>query len=531
MYAHRTVGHRLFLIFSLLMVAALTLSACAAPAPAAQPAAQPAPPAAAPAGPKTLTVALTTIPNSLDMPKTAERNASNAAWQLYDSLLWIDDNGDLTPALATAWEIDETGTVYTFTLRQGVTFHNGEPFNADAVVFTWERNKNPINQYYTDWIIADSVEAVDEYTVVARTAEPQPLFLRVVASSWAIVPPGYIAEVGEEGFLRRPVGTGPFKLVELVEGDRIVMEKNENYWRTGYPLIDRLVFRPIPESSTRVAAIRTGEVDIVTRLSAEEADSLRGVPGLEVRSYPVDRVYYIAFNNMTTGLDKPTIDPNVRLAMNYAVDVEAIIDAIFNGHGRQAVGLITPTNLGYDDTIQPYGYDPDKARELLAAAGYPDGFSMEMACPAGAYTNFEQVCEAVQGFLGEVGINVSLEIMESGAFWDLQANKALPPLFGDSWSNTGSESLFRLRGALMGPDASYSAWEDPVIIDLLNRISVTVDEQARAAMYKELMRYMHENPPFIYLYEPVTFEVVNSRVKNFKPRAAEQYYLFAVDVE
>lgn len=520
---------RLPLLLALLLTLALTLGACAAPAPQAAP--QYEGQATTPAGPKTLTVALTTIPNSLDMPKTAERNASNAAWQLYDSLLWIDDNGDLTPALATGWEIDESGTVYTFTLRQGVTFHNGEPFNADAVVFTWQRNQDPANQYYTDWIIAESVEAVDEYTVVARTAEPQPLFLRVVASSWAMVPPGYIAEVGEEGFLRRPVGTGPFKLVELIEGDRIVMEKNENYWRTGYPLIDRLVFRPIPESSTRVAAIRTGEVDIVTRLSAEEADSLRGVAGLEVRSYPVDRVYYIAFNNMTTGLDKPTIDPKVRLAMNYAVDVEAIIDAIFNGNGRQAVGLITPTNLGYDASIQPYGYDVERARQLLADAGYADGFSMEMACPAGAYTNFEQVCEAVQGFLGEVGINVTLEIMESGAFWDLEATKALPPLFGDSWSNTGSESLYRLRGALMGPDASYSSWEDPVIIDLLNRISVTVDEQARAAMYTELMQYMHANPPFIYLYEPVTFEAVNTRVKNFKPRAAEQYFLFAVDVE
>lgn len=528
---HSTLTH-VRLILAPMLILALVLAACAAPAAPAQTGDQPAQPAApASSSEKVLTVALTTIPNSLDMPKTAERNASNAAWQLYDSLLWINDAGELEPALATAWEIDETGTVYTFTLRQGVTFHNGEPFNADAVVATWVRNQDPINQYYTDWVIAESVEAVDEYTVVVRTAAPQPLFLRIVAGAWAIVPPGYIAEVGEDAFLQRPVGTGPFKLVELIEGDRIVMEKNENYWREGYPLIDRLIFRPIPESSTRVAAIQTGEVDIVTRLSAEEADSLRGIAGLDVRSYPVDRVYYIAFNNMTTGLDKPTMDTNVRVAMNYAVDVEAIIDAIFNGNGRQAVGLLTPGNWGYDASLQPYGYDPDKARELLAAAGYPDGFELDMACPAGAYTNFEQVCEAVQGYLGEVGIVTNLEIMESGAFWDLQATKALPPLFGDSWSNTTSEALNRLRGALMGPDASYSSWEDPVIIDLLNRLSVTVDEQARADMYGELMRYMQENPPFIYLYEPVTFEAVSSKVKNFRPRSAEQYYLFDVDVE
>lgn len=482
-------------------------------------------------GEKVLTVALTTIPNSLDMPKAAERNASNASWQLYDSLLFINDEGVLEPALATEWTVSEDGTTYTFTLREGVTFHNGELFNAQAVVFSWERGKNPENQYSTDWSNAISVVALDDMTVEIKTEGPQPLFLRVVAQSWAMVPPGYIGEVGEDAFLTKPVGTGPFKLVELVEGDRIVMEKNEDYWREGYPLIDRLIFRPIPESSTRVAAIQTGEVDIVTRLSVEEADTLRDKEGIEVISYPVDRVYYIAFNNMTTGLERPTIDANVRLAMNYAVDVPAIIDAIFNGNGRPAVGLLTPDNWGFDDTIQPYGYDPEKAQTLLAEAGYADGFEMDMACPAGAYTNFEQVCEAVQGYLGEVGIQTNLEIMESGAFWDLEAEKQLPPLFGDSWSATIGEALPRLIGALTGEAASFSAWSDPTIIDLINEISVTVDDDARAELYGELQAYMRENPPFIYLYEPVTFEAIRTHVKNHKPRAAEQYYLYDIDIE
>jgi peptide/nickel transport system substrate-binding protein len=523
-----------------LLLLVLLLAACTAPAPnttAAQPGASTsesttseAAPAAS-AGEKVLTVALTTIPNSLDMPKAAERNASNAAWQLYDSLLFINDEGVVEPALATEWTVSEDGTTYTFTLRQGVTFHNGEAFNAQAVVFSWERGKNPENQYATDWSTATSVVAVDELTVEVKTEGPQPLLLRVIAQSWAMVPPGYVGEVGEEAFLQSPVGTGPFKLVELVEGDRIVMEKNENYWREGYPLIDQLIFRPIPESSTRVAAIQTGEVDIVTRLSAEEADTLRDQEGIEVISYPVDRVYYIAFNNMTTGVDQPTMDANVRLAMNYAVDVPAIIDAIFNGNGRPAVGLLTPDNWGYDDTIQPYGYDPEMARTLLAEAGYADGFEMDMACPAGAYTNFEQVCEAVQGYLGEVGIQTNLEIMESGAFWDLEAEKQLPPLFGDSWSATIGEALPRLIGALTGEGASFSAWSDPTIIDLINEISVTVDDEARAALYGELQSYMRENPPFIYLYEPVTFEAIRTRVENYKPRAAEQYYLYDIDVE
>jgi peptide/nickel transport system substrate-binding protein len=320
-------------------------------------------------------------------------------------------------------------------------------------------------------------------------------------------------------------------MVEWAGADRIVMEKNENYWREGYPLIDRLIFRPIPESATRVAAAQTGEVDIATRLSAEQAESLRGTEGLEIRSYTVDRVYYIAFNNLTTGVGQPTEDVRVRLALNYAVDVQAIIDALFNGFARPATGLVTPGNWGYDTEIQPYGYDVERAKALMAEAGYADGFTMDFACPAGAYTNFEQVCEAVQGYLAEIGIQTSLNIMESGAYWDLEAKKELPPLFGDSWSATIGEALPRLNGALRGMDASYSSWSDAQIISLLDQISVTVDDDVRAALYVELQRYMQENPPFIYLYEPVTFEAVSTHVENHKPRAAEQYYLFDVAVK
>jgi peptide/nickel transport system substrate-binding protein len=272
-------------------------------------------------------------------------------------------------------------------------------------------------------------------------------------------------------------------------------------------------------------------VDIVQRLSAEEAGSLDGVANVRVISYPVDRVYYIAFNNLTTGVDQPTMDPLVRQAMNLAVDRQAIVDALFNGQARLATGLVTPANLGYDESLEPFPYDPERAMELLAEAGYPDGFDMDMACPVGAYTNFEQVCEAVQGFLGEVGINVNLELMESGLFWNREAAKELPPLFGDSWSSTLGEAINRLTGALGGWDASYSAWSDPVIDDYIAQIEVTVDDSERAQLYIELQRYMVENPPFIYLYQPMAFEAVNTAVQNYNPRPAEDYFLKGVSVE
>jgi peptide/nickel transport system substrate-binding protein len=483
-------------------------------------------PVEVPAGPKgTLVRALTTFPNSLDLPQCAERNASTTAWQMYDTLVWLNDEGAFEPALAESWDVSEDGAEYTFNLRQDVTFHNGEPFNADAVVFSWERAKDGGFEYSNLWQAATSVEKVDDYTVKITTDGPDALFLSTIADNWAIIPPKYFQEVGQEGFNEHPMGTGPFMFVEWVKGDHITMKANPDYWREGVPKIETLIFRPIPESSTRVAAIQTGEVDVVTRLSSEEAKSLLGVPNVTVIKYPVERVFYIAFNNLTTGKDQPTIDPNVRQAMNYAVDLQAIVDSLFDGFAKPAIGFVTTGELGYDDA-GPFGYDPDKAKSLLAEAGYPDGFEMDMACPAGAYTNFEEVCEAIVGYLGEVGINVNLEIMESGHYWELEANKELPPLFGDSWSAVDGEAYRRLIGALGGEDAAYAAWNDPEIQAMLKDIQATVDREQRAKLYGDLQVYMRENPPFIYLYEPFTFEAINTRVQSYMPRPAETYFLF-----
>ncbi len=492
-----------------------------------QPAATTAPEVSGPWG--TLRMALPTEPSSLYIPTTPDKISDIAASQLYDPLVFQDDTGQIVPSLAERWEVSEDGTVWTFYLRQGVTFHNGDPFTADDVIATWEHGKAESSSWPEKYTIAISVEKVDDYTVKVTTDGPKPLLLVTMHDFWNIIPKKYMDEVGVEGFMKKPVGTGPFMFEEWVKGDHITYKANPNYWNKGYPKAAELVFRFIPESATRVAALQADEVDIITRLSAEEADSLRNVPGVKVLQYQVPRIYYIAFDNISSGIGTPIENPKVRQAMNYAVDVDGILKALFAGNGKRAAGYVASSELGYG-IVPPFPYDPEKAKALLVEAGYPNGFETSMACPTGVFAAFQEVCSAIVSYLGDVGIKVDLEMMESGHFWDLMVKKELPPMAGDSWADESGEAYNRLAGALGGRSAGYSLYSDPKIDELLKQISSELDRDKRKALYEELQVYMQENPPFIYLYEPVTFEATRDRVFGYNPRPSEMLYLFTTGV-
>lgn len=492
-----------------------------APTEAAQPTEAPA--AEGPQG--TLRVALPTEPSSLYIPTPPDKISDIAASQLFDPLVFQDKNGEIVPALAESWETSEDGTVWTFHLRQGVTFHNGDPFTADDVVATWEYGSADSSSWPEKYNIATKVEKVDDFTVTVTTDGPKPLLLVTMHDFWSIIPKKYMDKVGVDGFLAKPIGTGPFMFKEWAKGDHLTYEANPNYWQEGFPKAAELVFRFIPESATRVAAIQQDEVDIVTRLSAEESESLNGADGVNVIQYQVPRIYYIAFDNLSSGKDTPIADPKVRQAMNYAVDVDGIIKALFAGNGQRAAGYVASSELGYG-VVPPFPYDSDKAKALLKEAGYENGFTIDMACPSGVFAAFQEVCEAIVSNLGDVGITANLEMMESGAFWDLMVKKQLPPLNGDSWADESGESYNRMAGALGGMDAGYSLWTDSHIDDLLNQVSSELDREKRKALYEEIQVYMQENPPFIYLYEPVTFEATRDRVTGYSPRPSEMLYLY-----
>jgi peptide/nickel transport system substrate-binding protein len=473
----------------------------------------------------TLAVGLTTNVAAIEVPYAPERQSANASWTMFDSLIFPEPDGTFSPMLAESWEISDDGREITFKLRQDVTFHDGSPFNADSVVFSYEAYTRPEVTY--PWATAaDGVEKIDDYTVKVVRNEPNSLMLTFI-SGWSMIPVDWGGKTQQE-FAERPIGTGPFMLDEWVKGDHLTVVANPNYWNKGYPKVERVVFRFLPESATRIAAVQTGEIDIAPRLTSEEAQSLLGVPGVQIIRYPVNRVYYLAFNNLTTGVGTPIEDANVRKAMAHAVDVQAIIDALFDGYATRAVGFVGPGDLGFDNA-EPVPYDPDLAKQMLAEAGYPSGFAMDMACPDGAYSHINEVCQAIREQLNDVGITGDLSIMESNAYWDLESKKELPPLFVDSWSSTTTESYGRLEGAL-AKDETYANWYNEELGGLILDILTAFEVEERAQVYRDIQTHMREDPPFVYLYYPQAFEAITTRVQNYQPRAAENYFLWDVSV-
>ncbi|WP_158539593.1 ABC transporter substrate-binding protein [Meiothermus sp. QL-1] len=475
-----------------------------------------------------LTVALANDPKSLFMPRAADRTASNVAAQIYNTLVAVDDQGRIVPELATRWSISADGREYTFTLRTGVKFHNGEDFDARSVVATWETGRDKSNDYAGNFSLVKEVRVLNPTTVTLVLEKPNALFLNLLANAWALVPPGYIKQVGLDGFSARPVGTGPFRFVSR-SADRIVLEANPNYWEPGLPRVQRVVFRVIPDATTRVAAVRTGEIDIANRLTPDLVAQLRGNNRVRIVSYPNDRVYYVGFKNIGAGKGTPLENRLVRQALNYAVNRPGIVQAIFNGQARLVSGFVLPGNLGYDESLKPYPYDPEQAKKLLAAAGFEKGFSLSMGCPADAYVHINEVCLSIQRDLARVGIDLTLEFKTSSAYWSQERYGAVGAMYVDSWSSTVGEALPRLQGALT-PGAYYNTWEDAELGRLIEQIATTTDRTARAALYRQLQRRMYEDPPFIYLYQPVIFEAVNVRVQGYKPRSAEEYFLKGVSV-
>lgn len=437
---------------------------------------------------------------------------------IFDTLIDLDREYKPTvPALAESWRYVDDVTL-ELDLRQGVTFHNGQPFAADDVVFTFERVLNstePIG--INSWIAGtiDRVEKVDDHTVRIVTPGPYAPLLANLARIH-IIPGQTVAEMGIDAFALEPVGTGPFRYVSWKVGEQVELEAFADHWREGVPMIDGAVFRIIPDEFGRFAALRAGEVDIVQNLPASRIEQVEADPNLDVVAVWGQR-------NMWMGImiNPPLDDVRIRQALNYAVDKQAIIDGIFDGYaGAVAPGGFGALAFGYHDDIEGYPYDPDRARQLLAEAGYPNGLELEFRCSSDRYASDREVCQAIQAYLEAVGVRTEVQFTEWAVYSQLRADRSMTGIYFLGYGNSLFDADFPLRLCCWSGGRSETKFNTPELDDMIERAAATVDVEDRLALYREIQQYIRDAAPYIFLYDQFDIYGISKRVE-WEPWATE----------
>jgi peptide/nickel transport system substrate-binding protein len=349
-----------------------------------------------------------------DPHKTTLTHAVNVLANLYDTLVWRDASLALKPGLALSWRAVDA-TTWEFKLRPGVKFHNGEPFNAHAVKFSFERMLDPKTRWPGTGALRliKSITVVDDLTVRFVTERPWPLMPRFLGYYGAIVPPGYLAQQGEDALVRHPVGTGPYRFVRWVKDDRVELEANPDFWG-GRPRVPRVVFRAIPSESSRLAELLAGSVHLINLVPPELFKPIQDSSRAKLVEGRSLSVYFVIYNLVNIARDRPLADRRVRQALNHAIDRQAIVASIMHNVGRPVATFCTEVMLGCDASVPPFAYDAERARALLREAGYPNGFDFTITTTSGAYPGDRDIALAVADQLGRVGMRVKVNVTEYG---------------------------------------------------------------------------------------------------------------------
>jgi peptide/nickel transport system substrate-binding protein len=457
-----------------------------------------------------LRVAIPWTPENLDPTMNLSSFRAMVGVSIFDSLVGRDAENHIVPQLAESWRLVDEVT-WQLKLRRGVVFHDGEPFNAEAVRFTFQRVLDPEQKSPNRANMAEivRVEVVDDYTVNLVTRQPYaPLVNRLL--DFAIVPPKYVAEKGNQGMALRPVGTGPYRFVELIKDDRMVVEAFDRHWR-GAPKIKRIVYKPIPEPFTRAAALRNNEVDLVTTMPPSLARELERTPGIRVQRVASSWIIYLGLN----ALKKPLSDVKVRQALNYATDVDAIIKNVLEGNGRKLEGPLTPQMFGYDAAAKGYTPDPARARKLLAEAGYPDGLEITLDAPAGRYQGDKEIAEALCGQWQRAGFKPKVQVAEWGAYFKRYLAKQFPDayLLGLGGPMQDADELYNLVSS-KGRGLYYKSERVDALFDLGRS---TMDQAKRRQIYRDLQRAMVDDATWVFLLQQVDIYATRERL-TWTPR-------------
>jgi peptide/nickel transport system substrate-binding protein len=486
------------------------------------------PPAAAaqPAG--TLVIDTTAEAESLDPAYASQAAGFSVLASVFDNLIERDYRGQLQPMLAESWSLPNPNTI-EFKLRHGVVFHNGEPFDARSVKFSIARLLDPATASPNagGWPkTLQGVTIVDDYTVDLVFSEPDATIFDALAVSGAMLPPRYYSEHPPDYLATHPVGTGPYTFVEWVKDDHTTLTANTGYWGTGTykgsPNVQTVVFRPVPAAGTRVADLLNGTADIISDVSPDDLDTLRGraADGFSVVTGSTSRLQFVMF--MPKQPTDPLADRRVRQALNYAVDVDAIVQNLFKGLGTRQASPILVGALGYDPSVAPYPYDPARARQLLAEAGYPNGFSATMDV---ASSDNPAEALAVAGQLQQVGVTVQPRMQELAQFNANWTQAKSGDLRFARWVGLQDPAVFLNFTTVCGAFLGDSLVCDPGTTARIKQAAATLDQDARAAQYAVISRELHDNPMAIYLADDVTAYGVGPRVAGWPGPTSRDYIL------
>jgi peptide/nickel transport system substrate-binding protein len=445
-----------------------------------------APAAAAPEGQITWAVHVSLAPTWFDPAETSGIiTPYMLLYALHDAVVKPMPGHPTAPSLAESWSASPDGLAYEFVLRRGVKFHNGDPVTAEDVKFSLERYRGAAHKTLKERVAA--VEIPDPGRVRIRLKQPWPDFMTfytdATGAGW-IVPKKYVEKVGDDGFKKAPVGAGPYKFVSFTPGVELVLEAFEQYWRKP-PSVKRLVFKAIPDESTRLAALRRGEVDIAYAVRGELAEQLRRTPGLTLKPVVGQATFWIYFTDQWDS-KSPWHDRRVRLAANLAIDRPAINQAELLGFANVTWSII-PRNFEFYWQPPGYGYDPAKAKQLLAEAGYPNGFDAgDYSCDA-AFTN---VAEPAINYLRRVGIQAKLRPLERAAFFRGYSEKKYKGLIQGASGAFGNAAT-RIE-AFVAAGGTYVYGSYPDIDGLFREQASDLDQKRRGATLERIQQLIHD---------------------------------------
>jgi peptide/nickel transport system substrate-binding protein len=479
---------------------------------------------------------------SLDPISTTEGETFKVTENIFETLVAFgEQDTTINPGLAEDWTVTEDGLTYEFKLRQGVKFHDGTEFNADAVVFNFNRWMNGDEEqfpYYTmfggykadEGHVIQEVTAVDANTVKFVLKRPQAPFLKNLAMSpFAISSPAAIEQHGE-AYRANPVGTGPFKFVEWKENDTITLEKNADYWQEGLPKLNKVIFRVIPENTARLNALVNGEIDVMDGLNNSDEATVLGNDNLQVIERPSMNVGYIGLTNTR----KPFDNKLVRQAINHAIDKQSIIDAFYGGKAQPAVNPMPPAISGYHDGIEAYPYDLEKAKALLAEAGYADGFTMDLwAMPVARPYMPEamKVAEVIQASLAEIGVTANIQSVDWATYLD-QAKNGEYDAFMLGWTGDNGDAdnfLYTLLDKDSIGSNNSAMYSSDELHDILIQAQTEVDEDVRNELYKKAQEIIHEDAPWVPLVHSIPLLAAGKDVVNYKPHPTGSESLINVE--